>query len=73
VLGTGDFWRLRFGVGKPADGNVADYVLGSFTGDEKIMLSQTFVHGTELFSKVLTKKDAQSLIKEWGKKKVLAE
>jgi PTH1 family peptidyl-tRNA hydrolase len=73
VLGTADFWRLRFGVGKPADGNVADYVLGSFTPDEKIILSQVFVHGANLFSKLLTKKDASSLIKEWGKKKVLAE
>lgn len=73
VLGTADFWRLRFGVGKPSDGNVADYVLGSFTLDERIILSQVFVHGANLLTKVLTKKDAQSLIKEWGKKKVLAE
>ena len=41
-LGTADFWRLRFGVGKPANGNVADYVLGRFTEDERIALSQVF-------------------------------
>ncbi|MBQ4237571.1 MAG: aminoacyl-tRNA hydrolase [Treponema sp.] len=73
VLGTADFWRLRFGVGKPSDGNVADYVLGSFTPDERIILSQVFVHGASLFSKILTKKDCQGLIKEWGKKKVLED
>lgn len=72
VLGTADFWRLRFGVGKPANGNIADYVLGSFTADEKIILSQVYAQTNELFAKVLTSKDPQKLIQEWGKKKVMA-
>ena len=72
VLGTADFWRLRFGVGKPANGNVADYVLGSFTDDEKIILSQVFAKTSELFSKIVTSKDIQNLIQLWGKKKVMA-
>lgn len=72
VLGTADFFRLRFGVGKPADGNIADYVLGSFTPDEKIILSQIFVQAANLFAKVLTCKDANTLIPEWGKRKLLA-
>ena len=69
-LSTADFWRMRLGVGKPANGNVADYVLGSFTADEKITLSQVFVSASTLLSKVLVAKDAQRLIQEWGKKKV---
>ena len=69
---TADFFRLRFGVGKPADGNIADYVLGSFTPDEKIILSQIFVQAVNLFAKVLTCKDANTLIPEWGKRKLLA-
>lgn len=68
VLGTADFWRLRFGVGKPKDGNVADYVLGSFSPDERIILSQAFAQAAILFGKLLTSRDPQRLIQEWGKK-----
>lgn len=71
VLGTADFWRLRFGVGKPANGNVADYVLGSFSSDEQISLSQVFAQTWELFAKVLTAKDPARLIQAWGKKKLV--
>lgn len=71
VLGTADFWRLRFGVGKPANGNVADYVLGKFTSDEMISLSQEFAVTNELFAKVLTSADPTRFIQEWGKKKVI--
>ncbi len=73
VLQTADFYRLRFGVGKPANGNVADYVLGSFSSDEEIILSQVFVASHTLFAKILTSKNPQNLIAEWGKKKVMAE
>ncbi len=68
VLGTADFWRLRFGVGKPTNGNVADYVLSSFSADEKIILSQVFAQAAGLFEKLLTCRDPQRLIPEWGKK-----
>ena len=33
--GTSDFFRLRIGVGRPARGSVADYVLGRFTPEEE--------------------------------------
>lgn len=72
TLGTADFWRLRFGVGKPADGNVADYVLGSFSPDERIILSQVFAQAAILFGKLLTSRDPQRLVPEWGKKKCMA-
>lgn len=68
VLGTTDFWRLRFGVGKPANGGVADYVLGQFTQDERIILSQAFAQAEGLFARLLTSRDPQRLIPEWGKK-----
>lgn len=71
VFGTADFWRLRFGVGKPANGNVADYVLGSFTADEKIQLSQIFAMTHPMLAKFLTLKDPSNLQKEWNKKKLL--
>ena len=34
-LGTKDFWRIRIGIGKPANGmSTSDYVLNNFTGEE---------------------------------------
>lgn len=33
-LGTGDFLRLRIGIGRPARGDVVDYVLSPFAGNE---------------------------------------
>lgn len=70
-LGTADFWRLRFGVGKPSNGNVADWVLGAFSSDEKIILSQVFANANILFAKLLSAKDPSHLINEWGKKKII--
>lgn len=70
VFGTPDFWRLRLGVGKPSDGNVAEYVLGNFSQDEQITLSQVFVKCTELFNKILTAKDMENLLKSWSKVKL---
>ncbi|MBO6177034.1 MAG: aminoacyl-tRNA hydrolase [Treponema sp.] len=70
VFGTPDFWRLRLGVGKPSDGNVAEYVLGNFSQDEQITLSQVFVKCTELFNKILTSKDMENLLKSWSKVKL---
>lgn len=72
VLGTADFWRLRFGVGKPEHGSVADFVLGNFTQDEKIILSQVFPQTAELLSKVLTSKDLSRILSQWTKKKLMA-
>ena len=72
-LGTADFWRLRFGVGKPANVNIADYVLGAFSADERIILSQVFSQANVLLDKVLSANNAQHLLTEWGKKKVIPE
>ncbi len=73
VLGTADFWRLRFGVGKPANGAVADYVLGNFTADESISLAQVFCQTAVLYAKLLTSANPQKFVAEWGKKKLLAD
>lgn len=72
-LGTADFWRIRLGIGKCTDGNVASYVLGHFSSDEKILLSQMFGPASELLTKVLSAKDPSNLLKEWSKKKVIPE
>ena len=70
-LGTADFWRLRFGVGKPANGDIANYVLGSFSQDEKIMLSQIFDQTHSLFASLFLSKDPERFISEWRKKKLV--
>lgn len=72
VFGTPDFWRLRFGISKPVGKDIADYVLGSFTSDEQIILSQIFPQTAVLLGKLLFSTDPQKLIQEWGKKKLMA-
>lgn len=39
-LGSGGYNRLRAGIGRPAGGNMADYVLTNFSKDEMISLPQ---------------------------------
>jgi peptidyl-tRNA hydrolase, PTH1 family len=73
VLNTGDFWRLRFGIGRPDNREIADYVLAPFTSDERITLSQVFPQAAELLAKVLLSPDPNRLVSEWGKKKVSAD
>ena len=73
VFGTADFWRLRFGLTKPTDRDIADYVLGKFTPDQEIILSQIFPQTAALLAKVLFAKNPSKFIQEWGKKKLAAE
>lgn len=72
VLGTADFWRLRFGIGRPEHKDVAGYVLSDFTSDEKTILSQIFPPAAALLEKVLSG-DPAKLLPEWNKKKLLAD
>lgn len=72
VLGTADFWRLRFGIGRPEHKDVAGYVLSDFTCDEKIILSQIFPAAADLLEQVLSG-DPARLLPEWNKKKLMAD
>jgi PTH1 family peptidyl-tRNA hydrolase len=38
-LGTGEFWRLRLGVGRPARGDAGAHVLGRFSPPEEALLT----------------------------------
>lgn len=73
VFGTADFWRLRFGLTKPTDKDIASYVLGKFTEDQQIILSQIFPQVATLLAKVLFSKDPSKFLQEWSKKKLAAE
>ncbi|MCQ2610557.1 MAG: aminoacyl-tRNA hydrolase [Treponema sp.] len=69
VLGTADFWRIRFGIGRPAGKDIADYVLSNFTGDEAITMSLAYQAAGELLARALMASDAQRLLPLWAKKK----
>ena len=71
VLNTPDFYRIRFGIGRPDHKDIASYVLSSFTADEKIILSQVFAQSAVMFTKALLSKDPKQLIGEWGKKNLI--
>ena len=70
-LGTADFWRLRFGIGRPNHPDIAGYVLSAFTADERIILSQAFTQADELMTQILTKGPEKQL-DAWKKKNCAA-
>lgn len=70
TLGTQDFWRIRFGITKPAGRDIADYVLSNFSGDEVITMSIAFEKAGELFARAILSNDAQRLLPKWSKVKV---
>lgn len=72
ALGTADFWRLRFGIGKPSDINIADYVLSNFTKDEMPLMDKVFKSAGELFVRTLLASDPSKLLNQWGKVNVNA-
>lgn len=39
-LGTNDFYRLRMGIGRPPHGDVSNWVLSGFHGDENIIVDR---------------------------------
>lgn len=69
VLGTPDFWRLRFGIGRPEHPDVAAWVLSDFSPDERITLSLVWPPAGALLADIL-EKGPQPFLKEWAKKKV---
>ncbi len=73
TFGTQDFWRLRFGLTKPVNRDIADYVLSAFTADEQIILAQEFARTNEMFAKfLLSNNDGQQrLLQGWSKKKLI--
>ena len=73
VLGTPDFWRLRFGIGRPDNPNIgiADYVLSRFTDEQQEIMQNVFSQTNLLLVKLLLSREPQKLIDAWGKKKLV--
>lgn len=73
VLNTPDFWRLRFGIGRPDNPNisVADYVLSRFTTDQQELMQNVFSQTNLLLVKLLLSKEPKDLIQGWAKKKLI--
>ena len=71
VFNTADFWRLRFGIGRPEHKDIASYVLSNFMAEEAEILMQVFNQTSVLLVKALLSKEPAKLIQEWGKKKLV--
>lgn len=73
VLGTADFFRLRFGIGRPANENigVADWVLSRFTAEQQELMQNVFSQTNLLLVKLLLSKEPKDLVQGWGKKKLI--
>ncbi|MDR3113980.1 MAG: aminoacyl-tRNA hydrolase [Treponema sp.] len=69
---TGDFWRLRLGIGRPLHGDVdiADWVLSDFNPDEKPILAQVLDSCAHALIQALVH-GPESLLPEWHKKQIL--
>ena len=74
VLGTADFFRLRFGIGRPTlpDQGVADYVLSRFSAEEEEIMQNVFSQTNLLLVKALLAKEPKDLTQSYGKKNFLA-
>lgn len=73
VLGTPDFFRLRFGIGRPDNENigVADWVLSRFTTEQQELMQNVFSQTNLLLVKLLLSKEPKDYIQNWGKKKLI--
>lgn len=65
-FGTADFFRMRFGIGRPDHNDIAGYVLSRFSEDEQIHLSQVFVPATKLLVKAIMSKEPEKLVGKWS-------
>ena len=81
-LGTSDFWRFRFGIGRP-DGRapgeggppgsgkgIVEWVLSDFSAAEEAVLDRVFAVTADAFTAVLTGEPA-ALLPVWGKRRPL--
>lgn len=62
TLGTGDFYRIKVGVGRPmGDGDVADHVLSGFSALEKKQLDTVISAACEVVITLIDHGEAQAM------------
>ncbi len=54
ALGTSDFPRLRIGIGRPAEVDAVDHVLGSFSAEERPLIEAALDRAVEAVEGVLS-------------------
>ena len=54
-LGSADFVRVRLGVGRPAVGDVSDYVLSDFPADDDEVVEEMIARSTKAVRTVITR------------------
>ncbi|MCR4691761.1 MAG: aminoacyl-tRNA hydrolase [Lachnospiraceae bacterium] len=70
LLGTRDFTRVRIGVGaKPAGWDLADYVLGHFSGQDREAVLQAFEEAADAVLTILTEGADKAMNRVNAKKK----
>jgi PTH1 family peptidyl-tRNA hydrolase len=81
-LGSADFWRLRFGIGRPDDRapgqggppgsgkGIIDWVLSDFSPGEEEALEEIFPQAAAVLIQALLQ-GPETLLPAWGKKMVL--
>jgi PTH1 family peptidyl-tRNA hydrolase len=52
-LGSADFVRVRMGIGRPARGDATDYVLSTFSDDEKAVMTDVIALGADAVETVV--------------------
>lgn len=75
AFGTADFWRLRFGLTKPAGRDIAEYVLSKFSSEERAVLQAEFEETNGMFAKFLLSSDEnqQRILQSWSKRKIMVK
>lgn len=72
-LGTSVFLRIKVGVGeKPKEYDLADYVLGHFSKEDKVLMQDGYKDATEAVEMILMG-DIETAMNQFNKKKVNKE
>lgn len=70
-LGTRDFARLRFGIGRPNHDDVAGYVLSDFSGEEREKLETVIFPKAEAALELCIREGFSGALEKYGKVKAL--
>ena len=70
ILGTQDFKRLRMGIGRPVHGDVSNWVLSGYVGEDKDFL-EAYLKGAAVALEEYKKSGFDSAARIYSKKKIV--